>query len=185
VDLAMIDGVASLAAQYYPMSEADLWSDQRGTSYLDSGAPFYDVYACANDKFVAVAALQDRFYISFAAALGLDEQDLPARSDVATRPALGAMFGERLAARSRGERAEHFRGREACVSTVLTFAEAQRHPYAAARQAFVAVDGARQPAPAPGSPTRPARRPRRAAVTTATRRSSASRTGARQVPDRA
>jgi alpha-methylacyl-CoA racemase len=149
VDVAMLDGVASLAAQYYPMSAAGRWRPERGTNYLDSGAPYYDVYACADAQFIAVAALEDQFYASFVRGLGLDQARLPDRSARASWPELRDLFGQRIATRARDEWAEHFRGREACVTPVLTFGEAERHPHALARRLFVDVDGAVQPAPAP------------------------------------
>jgi alpha-methylacyl-CoA racemase len=149
VDVAMIDGVATLAAQYYALSGAGLWREERGSNYLDSGAPYYDVYRCADGRFVAVAALEDRFYANLVAGLGLDPDSLPDRSDHACWPELRQILGAQIAMRTRDEWAEHFYGRDACVSPVLSFSEAQQHPHAIARRAFVEVDGVRQPAPAP------------------------------------
>jgi len=61
-------------------------------------------------------------------------------------PALQARFERLFAARDRDAWAAHFGGTEACVTPVLTFAEARDHPQATERQAFM-PEGA--PAPAP------------------------------------
>src|SRR5690606_11814682 len=51
--------------------------------------------------------------------------------------------------RTRDEWEEIFAGTDACVTPVLTPEEAAEHPHMRARDAFVEIDGVRQPAPAP------------------------------------
>ncbi|MFB8259982.1 hypothetical protein ACFC8L_15050, partial [Kitasatospora purpeofusca] len=54
-------------------------SDERGTNLLDGGAPFYDTYATADGGYMAVGALERRFYQQLLVGLGLaDDPDLPA-----------------------------------------------------------------------------------------------------------
>ena len=48
VDAAMVDGTALLMAPFFGASAMGFWSDERGTNLLDSGAPYYDVYRCAD-----------------------------------------------------------------------------------------------------------------------------------------
>ena len=60
-----------------------------------------------------------------------------------------ASFVTAFASRSRDEWAAHFAGTDACVTPVLTFAEAARHPHLAARGTYVDVDGIQQAAAAP------------------------------------
>ncbi len=56
VDAAMVDGASSLMTMIYGMFGAGLWQDRRVANLLDSGAPFYDTYECADGKHVAVGA---------------------------------------------------------------------------------------------------------------------------------
>ena len=56
---------------------------------------------------------------------------------------------EAFASRTRDDWAAHFADRDACVTPVLTFSEAPRHPHNVARGVFVEVDGIVQPAAAP------------------------------------
>jgi alpha-methylacyl-CoA racemase len=58
-------------------------------------------------------------------------------------------FAEVFTQRTRAEWERLFAGTDACVSPVLSLAEAPAHPHAVARNAFVEVGGIAQPAPAP------------------------------------
>lgn len=150
VDAAMVDGAALLMAPLFGASFSGFWSDEAGTNLLDSGAPFYDHYRCADGRFVAVAAMEPQFYAALLAGLGLtDDATLPAQHDQARWPELRERFAACFAERTRDEWAAHFADRGACVAPVLTMREATRHPHNVARGTFVEVDGAPQPAPAP------------------------------------
>ena len=149
VDAAMVDGVAALAGLFHGLRAAGQWRDERGANLLDGGAPFYACYACACGGWVALAALEDRFFADFARGAGLPPQWVQRRHDRAHWPELRGLIAATLAGRSREHWLEVFAGSDACLSPVLTLAQAPQHPQAQARQAYVAVDGVVQPAPAP------------------------------------
>ncbi len=146
VDAAMTDGTSLLSSLFHALSASGLWSGERGANLLDGGAPFYRCYACADGKFVAVGALEPRFYAALLVGLGLDPAEAP-QFPPGGWPALQARFAELFATRTRDDWAAHFEGTEACVTPVLTFAEAAAHPHNAAR-ATLAGDPI-QPSPAP------------------------------------
>ena len=52
IDAAMVDGSAVLAQMMFAFRHTGLWSDVRGTNLLDTGAPYYDVYECADGRHV-------------------------------------------------------------------------------------------------------------------------------------
>ncbi|MET9019509.1 CaiB/BaiF CoA-transferase family protein [Actinopolymorpha sp. NPDC004070] len=149
VDAAMVEGAALLSAQLHGLLADGMWTGPRGGNLLDGGAPFYRCYPCADGRFVAVAALEPRFYAALLAGLGLVDEDLPGQYDEAGWPLLHETFAAALATGTRDEWAERFAGTDACVTPVLEPAEAPHHPQAAARQSFVDVGGQVQPAPAP------------------------------------
>jgi alpha-methylacyl-CoA racemase len=158
VDAAMVDGVSALAQMFWSLRACGLWSDQRGANLLDSGTPFYDTYACADGRYVAVGALEPQFYAALLEGLGLIGEDLPAQLDPAGWPVLRQRFTEVFATRSREEWVAAFEGTDACVAPVLSFAEVPTHPHIAARGTVITVDGVPQAAPAPRfSRTRPDR----------------------------
>jgi alpha-methylacyl-CoA racemase len=145
----MFEGAAALSTLFYGAHATGQWDARRGHNYLDSGAPYYDCYACADGKWLSVAALEDRFWMQLLEGLGLDAARLPDRAERSTWPALREAIGQRIASRTRDQWAAVFQDVDACVAPVLDFDEAPRHPHAQARHSFVDVDGVAQPAPTP------------------------------------
>jgi len=149
VDAAMVDGAAYLMAPMYAMFSQGTWSDTRGVNVLDGGAPFYDVYKTKDGKWLAVGAIEARFYAEFVERLGLAGQALPKQHDRTRWPELRAVFAERIATRTRAEWEAAFADSDACVAPVLSLSEVRGHPHNAARATFLTRDGVLQPAPAP------------------------------------
>jgi alpha-methylacyl-CoA racemase len=149
VDAAMVDGSALLTSFLYGMRATGGWRDERGSNLLDGGAPFYDTYVTADGGHMAVGALEPQFYAALLHGLELTDAGLPVQHDRAGWPVLRQRFAETFASRTRAEWEQVFEGTDACVSPVLTLAEAPVHPHAVSRNAFVEVGGLSQPAPAP------------------------------------
>ena len=149
VDAAMVDGAASLASIFHGLRAAGQWGDTRGANLLDGGAPFYATYRCADDRWLAVGALEPKFFAAFAEGIGLDRRFVAGQYDRRTWPELRAAIAAVLVTRPRDHWAALFDGSDACVTPVLSLAEAPQHPHAQARGAYVTVDGVVQPGPAP------------------------------------
>ncbi len=149
VDAAMVDGAAMLTTMFHEMRKSGLWDDARGVNLLDGGAPFYCSYETADGGFMAVGALEPQFYAALVEGLGLDPEELPGQMDRDGWPALRQRFAAEFASRTRDEWEQVFAGTDACVSPVLTWAEAPRHPHNKVRNAFYESDGVPMPAPAP------------------------------------
>jgi alpha-methylacyl-CoA racemase len=147
LDVAMIDGAATMMAPYFGMVHAGTWRDHRADNILDGGAHFYGVYRTADDKHVAVGAIEPQFYAEL--CRGLDVQ-VPHDDDA---PAAWRQHREALAARfsqkTRAEWEQHLGTPGSCAAPVLTITEAPHHPHNVARRTFIEVDGVPQPAPAP------------------------------------
>lgn len=149
VDAAMVDGASILMAPFVAMRESGMWSNERGTNLLDSGAPFYDAYRTADGGYLAVGAIEPQFYALLIEGLGLAGEDLPAQMDREHWPVLKARFAEVIAGRSRDEWAAVFEGSDACVAPVLEPDEVPENRHMKARDSFVDVAGLVQPRPAP------------------------------------
>jgi alpha-methylacyl-CoA racemase len=149
VDAAMVDGTSVLLQMVWALRGLGVWHDEPATNLLDTGAPFYDTYACADGGFVAVGALEPQFYAELLRGLALDPADLPAQLDPAGWPVLRERFAATFATRTRDEWAEVFAGTDACVTPVLAFGEVARHPHLAARGTLTEIDGVLQATPAP------------------------------------
>jgi alpha-methylacyl-CoA racemase len=159
IDAAMVDGVAVLTAKLQGLRAAGRFSDQPGTNWLDSGAPFYDTYRCADGRYLAVGALEPDFYREFTARLGVDVAGWPAQDDQAAWPRLRELIAAAVATRPQAEWARIYEGTDACVTPVLTFDEAAAHPHNAGRAVFERVDGVLHPSPAPRFSRTPGREP--------------------------
>jgi alpha-methylacyl-CoA racemase len=164
VDAAMVDGAAYLMGLMYGMHAQGVWSDTRGVNVLDTGAPWYDTYETKDGKWLAVGAIEARFYAELLQRLGLDAANLPKQHDRKRWGELRQVFTETIKSRTRTEWEKAFEGSDACVAPILSLAEVDQHPHNAARGTFVTRDGVKQPAPAPrfsrtqceiGAPPRP------------------------------
>lgn len=150
VDAAMTDGVALLQAMTLTLRAMGQWRDERQANLLDGGAPRYDTYACADGKHLALGALEPPFYRTLLDGLGLADDPLMQAPDDRSRwPAQRARLATVLRQRPRDAWVQHFEGSDACVSPVLSLAEAPAHPHHQARGTFVEEHGQTQPAPAP------------------------------------
>jgi alpha-methylacyl-CoA racemase len=145
----MVEGSALMASTVYELGAAGWWSAQRGSNLLDSGAPFYEVYETADGGCMAVGAIEPLFYAALLDGLGLDPRQLPAQMDRAAWPQLKERFAAIFSKRTRAEWSEVFEGTDACVTPVLTLAEAALHPHNTERHTFLRPDGVLQAAPAP------------------------------------
>ncbi|GAB2904894.1 CaiB/BaiF CoA transferase family protein [Streptomyces mayteni] len=149
VDAAIVDGAAHLTTMIVGLLGAGAWQDRPGVNLLDGGCPYYAAYRTADDRWMAVGALEPRFYAEFATRLGLPP-DAPDRDDPTRWPELRALIAARFATRTRDEWAAVFAEGDACAAPVLSLTEAAAHPHAAARGSHLPDGrGGRQPAPAP------------------------------------
>jgi alpha-methylacyl-CoA racemase len=156
VDAAMVDGTALLMTPFFGASAMGFWSDERGTNLLDSGAPFYDVYRCADGAEIAVGALEPQFYAALLDVVGLAATSLPDQHDPAGWPEIRTRLTEAFASQPRQHWLDRAGGRDACLAPVLTMREAADHPHLRARGTIVDVDGVPNPAPAPRFSATPA-----------------------------
>ena len=157
VDAAIVDGAASLMTQFYGMAAAGLWSEERGTNALDSGAPFYDVYICGDGQYISLGPIEAKFYAELLRRLEIDPTTMPQQLDRARWPESRARIATTILSRPRNEWCARLEGTDVCFAPVLTLEEAPRHPHHVARGTYVTVDGVIQPAPAPRfSRTKPA-----------------------------
>ncbi|OGA20479.1 MAG: carnitine dehydratase [Betaproteobacteria bacterium RIFCSPLOWO2_02_FULL_67_19] len=149
VDAAMVDGASLLATMFWGMLAGKRWSETRGENVLDTGAPWYDVYETKDAKFVAIGAIEPKFYAELLERLGLAGEELPAQHDRSRWPELRSRFAQVFRAKTRAEWDSVFEGSDACFAPVLTFSEARAHAHNSSRNTFVDSGRVAQPAPAP------------------------------------
>jgi alpha-methylacyl-CoA racemase len=148
VDVAMVDGVATLTAMVHSHLSAGIWQDERGVNIFDGGAPYYDTYECADGEYVAVGAIERQFFAELVRVLGISDR-APGQHDRDRWPELRALLAETFRMKTRDEWAAVFDGVDACVAPVMGLTEAAAHPHVQERGTLVTIDGVTQPAPAP------------------------------------
>jgi alpha-methylacyl-CoA racemase len=93
-------------------------------------------------------ALEPQFYSALCKQLGIDEQELPPRDNLAHRAELRQRLADVFRLRSRDEWCVLLEGTDACFAPILDWDEAPAHSHNRARGGFIDLDGVTQPAPA-------------------------------------
>ncbi|HKA04843.1 MAG TPA: CaiB/BaiF CoA-transferase family protein [Acidimicrobiales bacterium] len=151
IDAAMVDGSAALMTMFWSLRYTDLFDENhRGNGMLDTGAPFYDAYRCADGEYVSVGSIEPQFYAELLRLTGLtDDADFATQMDKSRWPERKARLAEIFASKTRDEWCALMEHTDVCFAPVLTLSEAAAHPHNVARQTFVEVAGITQPGPSP------------------------------------
>jgi len=149
IDAAMLDGATNLSTLFYGMLAHHLMTLDIGTNVLDSGAPFYQTYETSDGKFMAVGAIEGRFYAELLAGLSVDPLSLPQQFDMPKWPEMTERFVEVFKTKTRDQWEAIFEGKDACVAPVLELNEVGQHPHNREREIIINIDDVPQPAPAP------------------------------------
>jgi alpha-methylacyl-CoA racemase len=147
LDVAMVDGVATLLVAYYGMLAQGTWRDRRYDNILDGAAHYYGVYETSDGQHFAVGAIEPQFYAELCDRLDVQvpHDDAAPETWSAHRQDLAARFRTR----SRAEWESELVTAGSCAAPVLALSEAPHHPHNAARKTFIEVGGVVQPAPSP------------------------------------
>jgi alpha-methylacyl-CoA racemase len=151
VDTAMVDGAAVLMSMFWAFKSAGIFNENaRGTNLLDTGAHFYDVFECADGKYVSLGSIEPQFYAELMRLTGLDgDPEFAKQMDQSQWPHLKARLGEVMKSKTRDEWCSIMEATDVCFAPVLTMSEAAQHPHNVERKTFIEVGGVQQPAPAP------------------------------------
>lgn len=149
VDAAMVDGVASMMTLFYGLMAGGMWTDSRRSNLLDGAAPFVKNYETSDGQYIAVCAIENRFYEALLNSLEITDIE---PSDQHERPLWSkheAIFARTFKSKTRDEWSDIFDGTDSCATPVLSITEAPQHEHSKARNTYVTVDGIQQPGPAP------------------------------------
>ena len=128
IDCAMTDGAASLAAPFFGMRAAGLWSDERDANLLDGGAHFYDTYECQDGRWVAIGSIEPQFYALLLEKTGLaGDPEFAAQMDRASWPRLSTKLAAVIKTKTREAWCAIMEGTDVCFAPVLSWQEAIEH----------------------------------------------------------
>lgn len=149
IDASITEGSALLASLLYGWRSSGLWNAQAGTNNGDSGAHFYDAYACSDGKYISVGAIEPQFYALLREKCGFTDPAFDRQWDPSQWPALKERVAAIFRQKTRAQWCGLLEGSDVCFAPVLDLDEAPQHPHNVARGAFAVVNGVTQPAPAP------------------------------------
>ena len=150
VDAAMVDGAAVLMSMFHGFTAMGMWTEERGTNLLDTGAHFYEVYETSDGRFVSIGSIEPQFYAELLRLTGLsDDAEFGGQMNRGNWPRLKERLAEVFRTKTRDEWVGIMEGTDVCFAPVLSIKEAPQHPHLAARGTFTEVAGVTQPAPAP------------------------------------
>jgi alpha-methylacyl-CoA racemase len=130
VSTSILAGTHGLMPMFYGLIANQMQSLQREHNLLDGGMPFYRVYRCNDDAFVAVGALEPKFYAQLISLLDLSDQvDLKHQYTASSWPSTQALIERAIAQKTRDEWAALALPLDACLSPVLSFTEAQQNTH--------------------------------------------------------
>ncbi len=141
LDVAVIDGVLSMMSLYVDQYLATGESVTAGSALLTGRYAWYGVYPTRDSRFVAVGAIEPRFYSNLCAALGLEGFEEAQYCD-ARQPALRDALRDAFSQRDRDEWVALLAHRDTCVAPVLSVAEATVDPHLQARRSVCEVQHA-------------------------------------------
>jgi len=149
IDAAMLDGVLFQMSLYFTLGAAGRWRERRASNHLDGGAPFYRTYETQDGKYVAIGALEQKFYDELIQRLDLNNDELPNRLDPENWPTLSDLFEGIFRSKTQNEWCEVLEGTNTCFSPVLPLSEAANHPHIRARDGIIEDGDRTEPAPGP------------------------------------
>ncbi|KAH9518360.1 hypothetical protein Btru_016517 [Bulinus truncatus] len=131
IDANMVEGSAYLGS--WLDGNKAIFAKPRGCNMLDGGAAFYSTYQTKDNKYVAVGALEDKFYKELLKGLGLTEKDVSQTDDYDKQKEI---FTNIFLTKTRDEWTEIFKDLDACITPVLSSEEASAHPHNASKETF-------------------------------------------------
>lgn len=149
IDCSMHEGSAALMAMFYGLKANGLFSDNRGTHMLDTGAHFYDVYETKDGKYVSIGSIEPQFYELLKEKAALSLEDFGVQMDPAMWPEQKEKMEAVFKTKTRDEWCSIMEGSDVCFAPVLGLGEAPNHPHNVARGSFIEVEGVVQHAPTP------------------------------------
>lgn len=136
VDISMHDGAVAMLPSAASFYFGGGWVPRRGESRLSGLLPHYNIYKTKDGKYVAVAALEKKFWVNVCKVIGHPElaDDI---DDQQKHEKLFEVLRTTFAARTLEEWLKAFEGSDACVTPVKELDEVFSDPQVIQRQMVV------------------------------------------------
>jgi alpha-methylacyl-CoA racemase len=138
LDVSVADGVVALMALYVDEYFATGVVPSPGHNILTGRYACYDVYRCADDRWLAVGAIEPHFFANLCRALGC-VQWIEHQTDDAVQDQMRATFAEAFATKTRDEWVRALGPADTCISEVASVPELVRDAHLRARGTFISA----------------------------------------------
>ena len=136
VDISMTDGIVNLLAAALGESYGSGEFVRRGRHRLTGGLPQYNVYECADGRYLSIGANEPWFFDNFCNAI--DRSDLAgSQADPSRRQEVFDAFRDAIKTKSRDDWFEQLKDKDVCVAPVYELDEIERDPQLRAREMIV------------------------------------------------
>lgn len=141
LDVSMCEGALSFLIPELCNRAAGGPAPRRGSELLTGGKACYGVYRTADGRYLAVGALEPKFWLAFNAAIGRPGDPSELIGDDAQQAAVRAEIQAILLTKTRDQWVAHFAslGSDVCVEPVLDLDELPQHPVHTSRQLFFSI----------------------------------------------
>ena len=140
LDISMTEGALALLAAELGNMDCGA-TPTRGIESLNGGLACYGIYETADHRYLAVGALEPKFWIALNTAIGrkpdVSEVVGNPAAQAKTRADLAAIFATKTAAEWNAILGAH----DCCVEVVTELSELPAHPLHTAREVFFTMDG--------------------------------------------
>ncbi|HWC33461.1 MAG TPA: CaiB/BaiF CoA-transferase family protein [Mycobacteriales bacterium] len=141
LDVAVADGMLALMSLQIDDVLATGAEQPPKSAPLSGSYACYDTYQCADGGWVAVAAIEPKFWANLCNALGVPEC-ISGQMDDAAQDGIRAAVAAAFVTKPRDEWVDLLAGADTCVSPVLTATEVAADPAVAARNAIATAQPA-------------------------------------------
>lgn len=159
VDAALTEGVLSLIANQFSYLQIHGSVPPRGQARLSGGVPYYNVYECADGKYLSIACNEPYFWANLCRLIGREDFIPDQEAEGPRRAEIFATLRAIFKTKPRDAWFELLADADVCVGRVLTLEELPADPQHRARGAFVTV-----PTPTGGTVTQVGIMPRLSAT---------------------
>lgn len=141
VDISMLDGAVSWLQTLLPNYLADQQLPNRGELPLSGEKACYGVYETNDGRFIAVGALELKFWTEFCKAIEREDLIQSLNVPIEHQQEMKKEIAEVIKTKTLAEWTEVFERYDACVSPVLNFDEMTEHPQIKNRQMIQDIPG--------------------------------------------
>jgi len=149
VESSITEGASYISSFIHRSKGMFIWNGERGDNLLDSGAHFYDTYQTKDGRYMAVGAIEPKFYEAFMNGLDM-ECDFSDQFNHGKWKELKQEIANTFKRKSQQEWIDIYEHLDACVTPVLNFQQAVNHEHNISNHSFMQnANGNYEPTPAP------------------------------------